>query len=217
MRQKRIDQRIRDLDTELTAVQASYDAWNADLAEQREQVLLEPGMDWWKAMEVVNQRYARAIQDGTSPIDFAHLNALLDELCAIYLKAEEDRRVAIRGIFDDKQSLRNYLHTYIGHASRHLAETRDKKWLRLGLAAASICDRRVDWRDLMICLGELYLTARQAGFRPGYQFSAIARISNRSRKYKENSTRDFLASFRKTAYLRSLLRQPWAQMRHPEA
>ena len=215
MRRKQIDQRIHALDAELAAFQASYDAWNADLAEQREKVLQEPDMDWWKAIKVVNQRYVRAIEDGTSPIDFADLNALLDELCALYLKASEEQRVAVRAIFDDKASVLKYLHSYIAHTSRHLAETKDKKWLRMGLAAASICDRRVDWRDLMICLGDLYLTAREAGFRPGYQFSAVARISNPSRKYKENSTRDFRANSRKSGYVRSLLHQPWSQMRHP--
>jgi hypothetical protein len=217
MRRKQIGPRIRALDAELAGVQATYDEWHAELEEQRQQVLLEPGMDWWKAMEVVNQRYGQALQEGTSPIDFQHLIKLLDELCALYLKADEQQRVAVRAIFDDKSSVLRYLHTYIGFAARHLAETNDKKWLRMGLAAASMCDCRVDWRDLMIRLGDLYLTAKEAGFRPGYQFTAVARLSNRSRRYKQNSTRDFLANFRKSAYLGSLLRQPWSQMRHPEA
>jgi len=197
------DQRIAALDARLAKVELAYFKWNQDLEMQRKQ-LLEGDMDWWKASEVVHQRRVRTVQEGKSPVDFNDLKSLLTEICSVYLRAREEAREAIRAMFDDKPSLLAYLHSYIAHTTQRLAETKDQDWLRLGLAAASICDRRVDWRDLMICLGDLYMTAKETGLRPGYQFSAVARISNPSRKYKESSTRELLVNFRKSAYLRTL-------------
>ena len=205
MKRENADHRIAALGAQLAKVELAYHKWNQDLEVQRKQ-LVEGDMDWWKAIEVVHQRRVRTVQEGRSPVDFDDLKGLLNKVCLMYLRADEEDREAIRAIFDDKPSLLAYLHSYIAHTTRRLAETKDKEWLRLGLAAASVCDRRVDWRDLMVFLGELYLTAKEAGLRPGYQFSAVARISNPSRRYKESSTRDLLANFRKSAYLRGLQR-----------
>jgi hypothetical protein len=129
---------------------------------------------------------------------------LLDDVCGLYLKAGAEERAAVRALFDDKPHILKRLHSYIARTSRLLEETGHKKWLRYGLAAASVCDQRVDWRDLLICLGDLYMTARRVGFRPGYQFRAVSRISNPVGRYGQRSTRDLLADFRKSAHLRSV-------------
>jgi hypothetical protein len=206
MAQSRIDDQIGGIDARLAEIAACYSAWNEQLESERRR-LVERGVDWWEAIERVHAIRLETIQAGASPVDFDRLSSLLDELCSIYLKAGEDQRIRIRAVFDDKESVLKYLHSYIANKTRRLRLSGEKKWLRLGLAAASICDQRVDWRDLMICLGHLYMVARDAGFRPGYQFRAVARISNPRGRHRQSSTRDLLANFRKSAYLSSIQRR----------
>jgi len=211
MRAKASDLEIAETAAALAEIEADYRAWDAEY-ERRRQELVKGEMDWWKAMEVVHQQRLRDMEEGSVPVDLCALDQLLGAMCALYLQVDADRRQAIRDLFEGRSVLLNRLHHYMGLAARRLQETQDKGWLRMGLAAASICDRRVDWRDLMVRLGDLYLTASALGMRPGYQFRAVSRISNPSRRYKEASTRDLLAGFRKTAYLRRLRRRQRADL-----
>jgi len=191
-------------DTGLAEINARCAEWNERLERERKDLEAQ-GVGWWEALETVHKRSGEMIARGECPVDFDKLHALLDDLCGVYLKAEAAERSAIRATFDDKPHVLKYLHSYIGRTSRLLEETGHKRWLRSGLAAASIGDQRVDWRDLMIRLGDLYVTARRVGFRPGYQFRAVARISNPVGRHGDSSTRDLLANFRKSAHLRGLL------------
>ncbi len=199
-----INDRLTDIDIRLAELDTRYAAWNRELERMRDD-LVSGGMDFWESLDAVHRHSNESIKSGSCPIDFHALNELLDELCGVYLEASPRQRAAIRGFFDHKESALKYLHSYIGRASRFLKSSGDKKWLRLGLAAASIVDRRVDWRDLMICLGDLYLTARDAGIgRPGYYFTAVAKMSNPVGRHRESSTLELLRDFRKSAYLTSL-------------
>jgi len=195
---------LTEMDARLVEIDVDYAEWNQQLESQRKGLEAQ-GVDWWEALEIVHKRAGEMIANGECPVDFDKLHALLDDLCGVYLKVEAEERAAIRAMFDDKPHVLKYLHSHIGWASRLLQETGDKKWLRYGLAAASICDQRVDWRDLMICLGDLYMTAKRVGYRPGYQFRAVARISNPVGRYRDRPTRDLLADFRRSAHLRGLL------------
>lgn len=211
-----IDDRLAEIDGSLAELDARYVEWNWQLAEQREE-LVGGGMDFWDALNAVHARREESIKSDACPVDFDALNALLDELCSIYLGAHRRQRIAIRSLFDDKRSLLNHLHGYIGRSARLLESTRDRRWLRLGLAAASIVDRRVDWRDLLICLGDLYLAARRMHIRPGGHFQTVAKLSNPVGRHNERSTRDLLAGFHKSAYLRSIRLKTKNRRRHGES
>jgi len=200
------EDRLSDIDRRLARLDARYVEWNWELAEQQKE-LVDSGMDFRKALNIVHDQREESIKSGNCPVDLDALNALLDELCAIYLEADRRQHIAIRSLFDDKRSVLKHLHAYIGRTARLLESSRDRKWLRLGLAAASIGDRRVDWRDLLVCLGDLYLAARRVRMRPGSDFQAVAKLSNPVGLRGGSSTRDLLADFHKSAYLRSIRRK----------
>jgi hypothetical protein len=207
MNQALSDERLLQIDEGLGALNTAWEEWDEELAGvQRE--LEASGMDRWDALEEIHRRYVETIRRGESPVDFDRLGELLDELCAIYLEANGEGRAGIRALFDDKQRLLKHLHSYVGgRTAARLEATGDVKWLRLGLAAASIVDSRVDYRDLLICLGALWLAAEGVGIAPARHFSAVARISNTEPRYGGGSTQDLLRHFRTSGHLRSIKRK----------
>jgi len=197
-------ERLAEVDAGLQRVNEAWSAWEKELGEVQQR-LEQEGMDKLEAVEVVHRRQMDALRSGTGPVTFEELHALLDELFEAYLEADEGQRLLIRGFFEDKDRLRKYLHSYVGgRAAPLLRSTGETRWLRLGLAAASIADQRVDYRDLLICLGELWLAAEEAGIAPARYFSAVARISGEEPVYGNRSTRELLRGFRTSAHLKSI-------------
>jgi hypothetical protein len=200
--------RLVEIDACIEELDARWIEWDRELAKVQK-ALQDGGMNLWEALEAVHEQVVETINRGDSPVDFGQLGELIDELCGIYLEADPQRRGLIRSLFDDQDRARKYLHSYIaGRAARRLRSSGDARWLRLGLAAASIVDMRVDWRDLLICLGELYLAAEDVGIRPRSHFSAVARISSREERYGDGSTRDLLRDFHRSGHLRSIKQKP---------
>ena len=76
------------------------------------------------------------------------------------------------------------------------------------MAAVSICDRRVDWRDLLIVLGALYFTAKGIGISPTPYIKEAAKISSEKKDKDGQSTKNFIANFTKTGYYKSV-RKKW--------
>jgi hypothetical protein len=207
MNQASLDERLLQIDEGLGALNTTWEQWDQEMAKVQKD-LEAGGMDWFDALEEVHRRYVEIIKRGDSPVDFDQLGALLDDLCAIYLEVDAQERAGIRALFDNKQRVLKHLHSYTaGRAASRLESTGDVKWLRLGLAAASISDRRVDYRDLLICLGELWLAAESVGIAPARYFSAVARISNPEPRYGDRSTQDLLRGFRRSGHLRSIKRK----------
>lgn len=196
--------RLAEIDGALERANAVWMAWDRELELERQR-LEQSGVGWWESLQAIHRRQMDALRGGTAPFDFRGLNELLDELCGLYLEADEDQRRVVRDLFPGKDRIRKYLHSYVGgRAAPHLADTGDVKWLRLGLAAASIVDQRVDYRDLLICLGALWLAAEEAGIAPARHFSAVAKLSNDEPVYGNSSTRDLLRRFRSSGHLRSI-------------
>ena len=207
MSQTSSDERLAEMDVRLAELNERWEDWDRELAKEQQE-LEDRGMGWWDALEAIHERSMERMRRGNSPVTLDELHELLDELCGIYLEVDAARRAAIRAFFDEKQRVLKYLHSYVGgRAAPLVASTGDVKWLRLGLAAGSIADRRVDYRDLLICLGELWLAAEEAGIAPARHFSAVARISNPEPRPGEQSTRDLLRGFRRSAHLRSVKRK----------
>ena len=201
------DERLAEIDVRLADLNERWEDWDRELAKEQQE-LEDRGMDWWDALEAVHQRSMERMRGGDSPVTFDELHELLDELCGAYLEVDAARRAAVRAYFDEKQRVLKYLHSYVGgRAAPLVASSGDVKWLRLGLAAASIADRRVDYRDWLISLGELWLAAEEVGIAPARQFSAMARISNSEPRYGNRSTQDLLRHFRRSGHLRSIKRK----------
>lgn len=207
MNQTPFNERLAEIDQGLAELNERWEQWDQELAEVQKGLEAD-GMDWWDALEEVHRRSVDIMRRGDSPVDFDLLRALLDELCAIYLEANAKERAGIRALFENKQRVLKYLHSYVGgRTAARLKASGDVKWLRLGLAAASISDRRVDYRDLLICLGKLWLAAEEVGIAPARHFSAVARISNPEPRPGDRSTQELLRGFRRSGHLRSIKRK----------
>lgn len=123
---------------------------------------------------------------------------VLDELCDSYLAAVPDQRHDIRSFLEHKTAVLMAFYGYIGRAERLLSSSRDVRWLRRGLAAASIDDMRTDWRDTKVALSGLYHAAVAAGIDPQLHFAEVAAMSNTALTNRTSrvATREFLANFR---------------------
>ncbi len=197
-------ERLAELETRLSRLNQAWEEWDRELAEVQKG-LEQAGMDRLGAAGVAHRQQVDAFRAGTAPLDLGDVQEALDELCSLYLRADPGQRLRIRDSFGSKRRLRVYLHSYIGgRAASRLRSTGESRWLDLGLAAASICDQRVDYRDLLIALGKLWLAAEEAGIAPARRFSAVARISSDEPVYGQGSTRQLLRGFRTSGHLRSI-------------
>lgn len=126
--------------------------------------------------------------------------AALDEICDLYARSDPPRCAIMRGIVHEHEA-RTLLEDYIGYASGILKRGGRPEWLERGIAAASIDDQRRDYRDWLMALGDLYLSARVAHLDPTPVLKRIADRSNPERHpAAPTPTRDALAHFEDSAY-----------------
>lgn len=133
------------------------------------------------------------------------LHQLIDDLCALYLSASEEQRAQIRNLAAEPPStVRNQLLSHIGWAGEQASSSKDGEWVRRGLAAASIEDNRLDYRDMFRALGGLYLAASSAGIDCSHYFQEASELSSTQRGPSPSvgSMRDFLANFEQSAYFK---------------
>lgn len=129
-----------------------------------------------------------------------------DELCQFYLQMDDDTRKEIRDYIHSIKGGVNLpyliyvvpdaLYSYIKELAKRIKSPEDENWLRLALAAASIEDAISDYRDLLVSLGELYLSCEKAGIDPNSYFQDIAQISG--------TNADLLRNFHKSEHLKSI-------------
>jgi hypothetical protein len=126
--------------------------------------------------------------------------AVLDEICDLYARSDPPRCAIIRGIVHGREA-RLLLEDYVAYASRILKQGGKPEWLERGMAAASIDDQRRDYRDWLMSLGDLYLSARAARLDPSPVLKRIAERSNPERHAAApSSTREALGDFENSAY-----------------
>jgi hypothetical protein len=126
--------------------------------------------------------------------------AVFDELCDLYVRSDPSRCAIIRGVVLEREAHR-LLDDYLAYASRVLKQGGRAEWLERGIAAASIDDQRRDYRDWLMALGDLYLSARAAHLDPSPGLKRIAELSNPERHAAAPaSTRDALRTFEDSAY-----------------
>jgi len=96
-----------------------------------------------------------------------------NDLCRIYVDASHQERRLIRDAVADKEGILNCLLGYVYESARQVRVTRDRSWLRIGLAAAAIQVGGYDYRDFLLALAELYVTAEEVGIDPEPEFEAM--------------------------------------------
>ena len=126
--------------------------------------------------------------------------AVFDAICDLYARSDPPRCATIRGIVHEREA-HILLDEYLGYASRILKQGGRPEWLERGIAAASIDDQRRDYRDWLMSLGDLYLSARAAHLDPTPVLKRIAERSNPERHAAAPTpTRDALDGFENSAY-----------------
>jgi hypothetical protein len=126
--------------------------------------------------------------------------ALFDQICDSYARADPARCALIRGLVQAHEAHR-LLDDYIAYAARVLKQGGRPEWLERGIVAASIDDQRRDYRDWLMSLGDLYLSARAAHLDASPILKRIAGLSNPERHpAAPTPTRDALGTFEDSAY-----------------
>jgi hypothetical protein len=109
---------------------------------------------------------------------YQDIHVLLDQWCPIYLGASPQQRAEIRSAVSNKEGIWSGLINYVYRAAGRLQSPVDRQWLPLGLAAISIEDCRMDFRDTLMALAELYVAAEKAGIDPEPDFREVAELSS---------------------------------------
>jgi hypothetical protein len=144
------------------------------------------------------QAAGAAASVGTGPRD--EVFAVFDEICDLYVGSDPGRCAIIRGVVQAREA-RVLLEEYVAHASEVLKQGGRPEWLQRGLAAASIDDQRRDYRDWLMSLGDLYLSAHAKNLDPSPVLKRIAERSNPERHAAApTATRDALRGFEDSAY-----------------
>jgi hypothetical protein len=126
--------------------------------------------------------------------------AAFDEICDLYTRSDAQRCAIIRGMVHEREA-RALLEGYIGYAAQILKQGGRPQWLERAVAAASIDDQRDDYRDWLMSLGDVYLSARAAHLDPSPVLKRIAERSNSEpHRAAPTPTRDALANFENSAY-----------------
>lgn len=97
----------------------------------------------------------------------------LNALCQHYFRDSKRQRASIRSAVYDKKGVLNQLMACVHQAAERLQATKDTAWLEIGAAAAALLGGQLDYRDVLLALAELYVTAEEAGLDPDPVFEAV--------------------------------------------
>jgi|GEM_PF-2972408 hypothetical protein len=134
---------------------------------------------------------------------------LFNELCDLYMDAEEKTRTDIRGYVRSLRERAIYvvsglLYSYIVKASEHIKTADDQAWLWRGSAAASIEEGLLDYKDLLVSLSHLFIAGERAGLDVKSFFQRTAEISDKTVSRQEQSTYTLLVSFHQSDFLKMM-------------
>ena len=122
------------------------------------------------------ERRVAALKADDSPLK--HLYPLFDRILDHYIDADQVSNEKTRKAFGGHELLLDYLLVYAGAAEKEFRESREAKWLLRALAAFSVIDFRLDFRDLYSELHALHDTALELGMDPEPYFQQVAARSN---------------------------------------
>ena len=122
-------------------------------------------------LEAIEKRYTSSSLVIYMPLQ--EHKKFFNDLCQIYLDATDRERWLIRDAVADKKGVLNCLLGHVYESAKQVLATRNKHWLQIGLAAASIQKGGYDYRDFLLALTELYVTAKEVGIDPKPEFKAI--------------------------------------------
>jgi hypothetical protein len=129
------------------------------------------------------------------------LNKRIDPICDSYLAGTDKQRMELRAGVANFPTLLRALNQYIGWSQERIKGNEDRIHLRRALAAASLEDNRVNFKEMYLALGRLYEACVKSGVQPSLEFVKIAYLSN-PEKNRGTSMQEFLANFEESAFFK---------------
>jgi hypothetical protein len=188
---------------QLDELEARYQAWVEPINRVTWESNFKVGRDGYTTAD--SKRDIKAIRERQlAKYDpYQAIHALLDELCPAYLAASAEQRTAVRAAASDKNGVLSALLGYAYRAARRIQSPEDREWLLRGLAAISIENCARDYRDVLLALAELYVSAEEAGIKPSSDFRAVSKLSSEEKpRGGDTSMKKMLANFRGYGALR---------------
>jgi hypothetical protein len=109
------------------------------------------------------------------------IHTFLDLNYDVYLASSPELCEKIRATFKDNRHFTNYLFGYSSRAAKQLQATGEEIWLWRGLVSVSLENCSMDYRDTLICLAELFVTAENQGIDPNPSFQKVAGQSGKDK------------------------------------
>jgi hypothetical protein len=188
---------------QLDELEARYQAWVEPINRVTWESYLKVGRDGYTSADCDRDIKAIRERQRARYDPYQAIYALLDELCPAYLAASADQRAAVRAAASDKKGVLSALLGYAYRAAKRIQSPEDREWLLRGLAAISIENCARDYRDVLLALAELYVTAEEAGIKPGSDFRAVSRLSSAEKpRGGDTPVKKMLANFRGYGALR---------------
>ena len=132
---------------------------------------LQQKLDDWDALR---KYYTNELEEDAQ----AQLFSEFDELLQAYISTDDIEREKMRDLFKEHRESRDLLFLYWNYQAENIRSKDDEDKLRLGLAAISLEDFIFDWRDSLVGLSLLYMSATEAGIDADPIYKEIGEISN---------------------------------------
>lgn len=190
---------------ELAALDEALGRWNRAQSD-RLQESIRGGTPPREAVEAILEDTRAAAAEGRGPVDRAELQARIIGLCRAFRDTDDAGRMALYRRLAARPNLRAQFYGFIHDAAAQVRATHDPTWIDLALAAAALEGGRLDWRDLYVALGELWLAAESARINPRRRFAAAAAMADDTVE-GGRSARGLLMGFEHSAHLHSIKRR----------
>jgi hypothetical protein len=172
---------VKDFEEELRRWEARYREWAEPIDHFIRTSLKRVNRDgdtladFQRELSAIREQ-RRATYDPGSDIE-----SILERMCAQYLVATPKERERCRTAVSDKDAVQSFLLGHVASCALRIRSPEDLGALRHGLAAASIENCATDYRDVLVALTKLFVSAERAGIDPVPHFREVGRLSSDAR------------------------------------
>ncbi len=170
--------RIQSFEDELGRWEARYKEWAEPIDQFIQTALLKVNRDGYSFGDFQRDHEAIVAQQRAKYDPQPEIEEILERMCSEYLRATPHERERCRCVVGDRKAVLSALLGYVHSAAKRVKSTTDIDHLRLGLAAASIENCAVDFRDGLVALAGIWVAAERAGIDPQRHFRDVAELSS---------------------------------------
>jgi hypothetical protein len=170
--------RLDEFDDALGRWEAKYTEWVKPINQFAQAAFFKINKDGYSLADFEREREAIEAHERSRYDPGPEIEDILDRMCSEYLGATPTEREQCRSLVRDRKGVLSALIGYVHSATERLTATKDINHLRRGLAAVSIENCAVDYRDNLVALADIWLVAERAGFDPSPHFRDVAKLSS---------------------------------------